>query len=177
MLEGGDRGAARARELALAAAFTALGVVLPVLFHMVGLGRYLLPMHVPVLAAGLVLGPRYAWTVGLATPWLSSFLTGMPPAPMAVLMGVELVALSGAASVLAAARTPVWVAAALAVAVRCAVSWGVSSLLAAQLGLPPQAAGWAAVAAGAPGIGLQLVAVPPLAVAVRRSLRARAAVG
>ncbi|MDK2836719.1 MAG: hypothetical protein PWP21_1496, partial [Thermosediminibacterales bacterium] len=40
--------------------FVALGIVLPIGFHMVGgssVGKMLLPMHIPVLLAGFFTGP------------------------------------------------------------------------------------------------------------------------
>ncbi len=156
------------REVTVAASLAALGVVVPILFHMVGMGRYFLPMHLPVLAAGLLLRPRIAWTVGLVTPWLSSLLTGMPPMPMPVLMSIELVALVQTASLLSAAKAPVWVAVSAAVALRCAATFAVTTALATQLGIPEQAAGWASVASGAPGIALQIVSVPILLASFRR---------
>jgi len=154
-----------------AAGFTALGVVVPVFFHMVGIGRHFLPMHLPVLAGGMLLRPGYAVVVGLVTPWLSSALTGMPPMPLPILMSIELVALGGAASLLTAARAPVWIACPLAVLARCAVSWLAMALLAVPLGLPSSASAWLAIVAGAPGILLQIVAVPVLAAALRASRR------
>lgn len=166
-------GAGAARQLILAGSFTALGVVVPILFHMVGMGRYFLPMHLPVLVAGLLLRPRIAWTVGVATPWLSALLTGMPPMPMPILMGLELAALAQAASLLRAIRTPIWLASLLAVAARCGVTWVAITLLAEQLGLPPGASGWVSIVSGAPGILLQVLAVP--AVAMAASLKRRLA--
>jgi len=65
----------------------AVGIVLPVIFHMIptGLaGRALLPMHIPILLAGLITGPFYGFFAGLITPLLSSMVTGMPPAGLAV---------------------------------------------------------------------------------------------
>jgi hypothetical protein len=163
-----------AREFALGACFAALGVVLPILFHMIGVGRFLLPMHLPVLVAGLVLRPRMAALVGLVVPWMSSLLTGMPPMPMPVLMSAELAALASVGSLLTAASVPTWAAAIGAVAARCAATWVVTTTVGAYIGVPPQAAGWASVISGAPGIVLQLVVVPPLVLAIRRRGGARA---
>jgi len=166
-----EPGQSAARQVVQAAGFTALGVVVPVLFHMVGIGRHFLPMHLPVLAGGMLLRPGHAVVVGLVTPWLSSALTGMPPMPLPILMSIELVALGGAASLLTAARAPVWIACPLAVLARCAVSWLAMALLAVPLGLPSSASAWLAIVAGAPGILLQIVAVPVLATALRASRR------
>lgn len=72
----------------------ALGVLLPIVFHMAGaMGSVFLPMHIPVLITGLFLGPRSGVIAGAITPLLSSLLTGMPPIlPIAPIMSVELAA-------------------------------------------------------------------------------------
>lgn len=51
----------------------------------------MLPMHIPILIAGLFLGPAVGLLVGLVTPILSSLLTGMPVFfPMLPIMIFEL---------------------------------------------------------------------------------------
>ncbi|MGL6174778.1 MAG: ECF transporter S component, partial [Cellulosilyticaceae bacterium] len=79
--------------LILAALFTALGVLFPMVFHAFGMGGPIfLPMHIPVLLCGLICGWRYGGLVGLIVPFLSSILTGMPPIyPVAVYMAIELI--------------------------------------------------------------------------------------
>ncbi|QAT48315.1 ECF transporter S component [Caproiciproducens sp. NJN-50] len=76
-----------------AALCIALGLILPVLFHMVGAGSVFLPMHIPVLLCGLLFGWQYGAVCGLIVPLLSSLLTGMPPIfPTAAAMMLELCA-------------------------------------------------------------------------------------
>ncbi len=72
--------------------FIALGILLPIAFHFLGLGRIFLPMHLPILVAGFLCGPRVGLMTGMVTPLLSALLTGMPPLmpPMAQLMIFEL---------------------------------------------------------------------------------------
>ena len=80
-------------NLTLAGLFIALGLIIPYFAgHAFGVpGTVLLPMHIPVLMAGLLLGWRYGIAVGLVTPLLSSILTGMPPfLPVLPHMMVEL---------------------------------------------------------------------------------------
>lgn len=79
-------------SLTRGAVFIALGVVLPMAFHLVGLGKTFLPMHIPVLLAGFLCTPGVAVAVGIITPLLSAVLTGMPPLspPIALQMAVEL---------------------------------------------------------------------------------------
>jgi len=69
----------------------ALGLVLPLLFHMFGAGSTFLPMHIPVLLCGFVFGWPYGAICGFLVPLLSSILTGMPPVfPKATAMMLEL---------------------------------------------------------------------------------------
>ena len=68
------------KQLVLTAMCIALGVVLPYAFHSIpNSGSILLPMHIPVLLCGLLLGWPYGLASGILTPLLSSFITGMPP--------------------------------------------------------------------------------------------------
>lgn len=82
----------KTKKLIVAALFLALGILFPSLFHMSGLpGAVFLPMHIPVLLCGFILGEKYGALVGFITPFLSSVLTGMPPIyPVAVAMAFEL---------------------------------------------------------------------------------------
>jgi len=77
-------------KLVLAGQLIALGVVMPYMFHLFRLGSNLLPMHFPVLIAGLLLGPGYGLSVGAVAPVMSSFMTGMPPFPNFIGMAFEL---------------------------------------------------------------------------------------
>lgn len=81
------------KRISYIAFFIALGIVLPLAFHMfgTGLGRIFLPMHLPVLLAGVLMGPAAGAIVGVMTPIFSSLLTGMPPVfPMLPIMFIEL---------------------------------------------------------------------------------------
>jgi len=81
------------QKLVLAGMFVALGIIVPLFTgHLVGIGGpIVLPMHIPVLLCGLILGPKYGFLCGLLSPALSSLFTGMPPAyPMLPIMLVEL---------------------------------------------------------------------------------------
>jgi uncharacterized membrane protein len=80
------------RRLAQIGLFVAIGIVLPMAFHAAGMGRTFLPMHIPVLLAGIYLGWRSGLVVGAVTPLLSGLLTGMPPfvPPTAFAMMAEL---------------------------------------------------------------------------------------
>ncbi|MCK5743200.1 MAG: ECF transporter S component [Caldisericia bacterium] len=92
------------RKIVYSAIFIALGVLIPMIFHIAGggyLGKTILPMHIPVLLAGFFLPPMYALFVGMITPFLSTLITGMPPAfPMMYIMIFELGAYALVASLL-----------------------------------------------------------------------------
>lgn len=71
----------------------ALGLILPMFFHMFGAGPTFLPMHIPVLLCGFLFGWQYGAICGFIVPLLSSILTGMPPIfPVAPAMMLELCA-------------------------------------------------------------------------------------
>lgn len=78
------------KRTVLAALFIALCVVLPIAFHSVpDAGSVFLPMHIPVLICGMVCGWHYGALCGLLGPLLSSLLTGMPPMAYLPAMMVE----------------------------------------------------------------------------------------
>ena len=66
----------RSRHIVLSALFITLGLVLPMLFHGLGLGRFFLPMFWPVAASGFFLTAPFCLAVGILTPWVSFLLTG-----------------------------------------------------------------------------------------------------
>ena len=73
---------------------TALSIVLPQIFHLTGIpqvGAVFLPMHIPVLLAGFMLGPVYGAVIGTVAPVASYFITGMPNVARLPFMIVELV--------------------------------------------------------------------------------------
>lgn len=81
----------KTKQLILGSLFIAMGAILPVVFHTAGLGRVFLPMHIPVLLAGIVLGWKIGGIVGFLTPYVSSIMTSMPPLfPTAFVMSFEL---------------------------------------------------------------------------------------
>ena len=83
-----------AKKLVLSAMFLGLGLVLPFLTGQIPqLGSMLLPMHLPVLLCGLIVGGPWGAAVGFICPLLRSALFTMPPMyPVAVSMAFELAA-------------------------------------------------------------------------------------
>ncbi len=82
----------RTNQIVLSGLLIALGVTLPMIFHFFGgVGKVFLPMHLPIIIGGFLLGSRYAVLVGVLTPLISSLTTGMPPTyPILPIMMVEL---------------------------------------------------------------------------------------
>ena len=81
----------------------AIGVILPQLFHIFGqsAGQTFLPMHIPVILAGMLIGPVWGLGVAVIVPILSSLITGMPPVPMLYFMLFELAAYAVVSGLLA----------------------------------------------------------------------------
>ena len=79
------------KKVVITAMMIAMCVLLPMAFHAIPqAGPTLLPMHIPVLLAGLICGPAFGFIAGLTGPFLSSILTGMPPSGMMPVMMFEL---------------------------------------------------------------------------------------
>ena len=80
------------RDLTITGILMAMGLILPTIFHTFNMGgQVFLPMHIPVLLCGLLIGSKYGLLSGILIPLLSSVLTGMPPLfPIAFTMSIEL---------------------------------------------------------------------------------------
>ena len=165
------------RSLVLAALFLALAFVLPMITgHVPQIGNMLCPMHLPVLLCGLLCGWPWGLAVGAMAPLLRSVLFSMPPMfPMAVSMAFELAAY-GAVSGWIFARTKgevrdVYLALIPAMVIGRLV-WG--AVRYALAGLTGSTFSFARFLSGAlttawPGILLQLILIPPIVRALRKS--------
>lgn len=168
-----------ARFIAHTALYLALAILLPIGFHVFGLGgRIFLPMHIPVLLAGFLVGPVSGLTVGLLAPLVSHFTTGMPPSYAVPLMTLEL-SLYGLVAGVAYRRMHLNIYIALLIAMILGrIMFGLGLLLLGLfMELPYTAAQFfstgGAVVAGLPGIALQLVIIPLLVAALNRIYRVR----
>lgn len=161
------------RELILAGVLLALGIVVPMIFHTVGImGTVFLPMHIPVLIGGLLISPVLALLLGVITPILNSILTGMPPMfPMAVIMMFELGAY-GLFSSIATRKLKLNSILALIVSMILGrVVAGVTVfILSSYFGvqLNPIVFAKSGIIAGLPGITIQLILIPSLVYALSR---------
>ena len=163
----------------------ACGILMPQLFHLTfgaAAGQTFLPMHIPVLLAGLLLGPFYGGCVGLVTPGMSCLLFSMPGPLKLPFMTLELavygvtagvffrlfrrlgsVRIGGSALRLYASLLAAQLCGRAANALAVGFAVGV-------LGVENNAVSMTAVAAsllaGMPGVILQWLLIPPLAVAL-----------
>ena len=158
-----ERGLA-ARPLALAALTVALGVLVPIVFHAVGLGPVFLPMFLPIAVGAFFLSPGLAAAVGLATPLISSLATGMPPwmPPVAPVLTVELVVFGALLSWLNRRGLQPLVALVLALTADRLLLLFVVLTIAPLFGWPERAFSVGAVVSGLPGVALILLVTPPL---------------
>ena len=166
----------KTRFITHTALFLALAILLPVAFHTLVWGRVLLPMHIPVLLAGFLVGPTSGLLVGLLAPILSQFLTGMPPSYAVPLMTMEL-ATYGLIAGLTYKRWNWNVYVCLIVAMilgRAMFSLGIL-LLGPFLAIPYDITGYFALTgplfAGLPGIIVQLAIIPVIVAGVMRRKR------
>ena len=163
-------------KLCVAALLLAIGIVLPQTLHLLGgrvSGSVLLPMHLPVFVAGMLLGARYGVAIGIATPIASFFITGMPGFARLPFMVIELAAYGLVSGLLGCRRINVYVA--LIAAQICGrIAYGCAHFAALGLfgmNVRPLAAVSAAFVAGLPGIAIQLVLVPAIVVFARKRIK------
>lgn len=174
----------KTRYLARLALLVAAGVLLPLLVHVSGVpGPVFLPMHLPVLLAGFLLGPTAGLLLGITAPLASFALTGMPRLnpPILPVMVIELAVygtVAGLGHIFAIRRIrpslpglgllfPLLLAAMLAGRLAMGVAiWLLGPLFGWPFQPYPYVVG--AIVTGLPGIILQLVVIPPLVRAIGR---------
>ena len=156
------------RKIVLSGLFIALGLALPFLTGQIpSVGSKLLPMHLPVLIGGFVLGAPFAALVGIVTPVLRSVIFGMPPLyPVAIAMAFELATYGGVSGLLYGklkeSSFGIWIS--LIVAMLAGrIVWGAAMYT--LLGLKGNAFTLAMFMSGAfvnaiPGIVVQLLIIP-----------------
>ncbi|NPV72036.1 MAG: DUF1893 domain-containing protein [Firmicutes bacterium] len=163
------------RTLVATGLMIGLGVLLPMVFHAVNLGKVFLPMHIPVYLAGLYLGPVSGLLVGLITPSLSGVLTGMPAfmPPVAQAMTVEL-STYGVVSGLFRRYTRTRATTALVISMISgrlvyALVWHLAMPLFGVKQVPVATLLGTSVITGLPGIILQIIIVPLMEGLFRRA--------
>jgi len=163
-----------ARFICLTGLLLATAVLFPVIFHQFGIaGRIFLPMHIPVLLAGFLLGPLAGLLVGGLAPGLSSLVTGMPPTALAIPMTPELAAYGLVVGLLfTGSRRSLWLALIGALIAGRFVWFLLVIVISPLLGFEGRAliVALAAQAVGWPGVLILFIFVPPLVMKMRRSL-------
>ena len=165
----------------LSCGIVALAVILPQIAHLVAgprAGLTLLPMYLPVLLGGCLLGPRFGLAVGLLSPAVSCLLTswaGSPmPAPARLPFMMAELALFAGISGLFAARMERHPLLAFPTVLAAAVGGRASFLLLAFLfeAVAPFTAAtvWSQIVQGLPGLCLQLVLVPLMVIGIHALL-------
>jgi ECF transporter S component (folate family) len=161
------------KSLTLSALFIALGILVPQVFHLFGgTGPVFLPMHIPVLLAGFIIGGRYAAIAGFATVLLSSLLTGMPQPPVLYFMLVEVTVYGLAAGFFyKKLHQNVFVSLILAMLTgRAALALTVFTLQPLLgLKLSPAVYMTGAIMNGIPGIAIQLILIPFLVISLEKA--------
>ena len=163
------------RELAYCGLFGAAALLLPVLFHLVHLGRVFMPMYLPLCALAFFVRPLPAAVTAALVPLLSGATTGMPPffPPVAVFMAIELSVMAALLALLVGRfpRANEWL---LLVPVLLfgrvlyvALVYGFSLVIE----LPAGFMATLSFVGGWPGIILMAVVVPPVAKVGRKTAR------
>jgi hypothetical protein len=153
------------RDVVLGGLFLALALVIPILFHAVGLGSAFLPMFFPIIAAGFLIAPPVALVVGITSPLLSALLTGMPPffPPTAFIMMAEGLILAGIPSLLYQKyRLNSYLTLIITLSADRVVLLIAVIAVSKWLDLPENVLGWASFIRGLPGIVLIMLVIPPL---------------
>jgi LytS/YehU family sensor histidine kinase len=169
------------RSYLLTAAFVTLAVFVPWVFHQFHLaGPTFLPMHIFVLIAGLMFGWRSGLLVGLFTPLVSYFISGMPALNVMPQVVIEVSAYGFIAGILREKynlRT-IWSLLGAIIGGRLALLLAISViyLIAGQSYSPvglqssPLASFWSTVKQGWPGLAIQLISIPAIIWLVGKSV-------
>lgn len=165
------------KKLVISALLLALALVLPFLTGQIPeVGNMLLPMHLPVLLAGFVVGGPSAMAVGAVAPLLRSIIWGMPPLfPKAIGMAFELAAyglVSGTIYSMSRKDSKSVFAALIAAMIAGRIVWGVVTF--ALYGIMGNTFTIAVFMAEAffnavPGIIVQLILIPALVAALKKA--------
>jgi len=148
------------RILTWGALFITLGILLPIFFHLFGLGPIFLPMFIPILMAGFLMPPASAIFIGGSTPILSFLLTHMPPIIILPLMVIEGLFLGGIPAVFYGKLKWNFWTVLLTTLIFDRILLGVMILLLAPVfHLPPRLSSIYVVLQGLPGIFLNLFLV------------------
>ena len=166
------------KKLAVTAMLFAVGMVLPFFIGQIpAIGKMLLPMHIPVLLCGFIVGWQYGALIGFLLPIVRGLVFGMPPLyPNAVAMAFEMAAYGFVSGYLYShARwqcTKMLYISLVTAMLAGRIVWAFAEVI--LLGIGGNIFTWKMFAAGAflnaiPGIIVQLTLIPLIMVAFRRA--------
>lgn len=168
------------KNITLSAMFIALGIVLPRFTGQIKeLGQAFLPMHIPVLLCGLIVGPVNGLIVGFVLPFLNHFTsaTGKPDLyPDAIAMAFELATYGFVAGyIYKVSRWKCIIAlyeSLIIAMIAGRIVWGIVQMI--LLGINGKTFTYQAFIAGAflksiPGIVFQLIFIPTLMLALHKT--------
>lgn len=168
----------KVKKLAVTAMLFAVGMVLPFFIGQIpAVGKMLLPMHIPVLLCGFIVGWQYGALIGFLLPIVRGLVFGMPPLyPNAVAMAFEMAAYGFVSGYLYShARwqcTKMLYISLVTAMLSGRLVWAFAEVI--LLGIGGNTFTWKMFAAGAflnaiPGIIVQLTLIPLIMVALRRA--------
>ena len=166
------------KKLAVTAMLFAVGMVLPFFIGQIpAIGKMLLPMHIPVLLCGFIVGWQYGALIGFLLPIVRGLVFGMPPLyPNAVAMAFEMAVYGFVSGYLYShARwqcTKMLYISLVTAMLAGRLVWAFAEVI--LLGIGGNTFTWEMFATGAflnaiPGIIVQLVLIPLIMVALRRA--------
>lgn len=163
----------KTKKMVYSGFLAAVGVILPVIFHLFtqGAGRIFLPIHIPVLLAGFIVGPYWAVAVALVSLTMSFLITGMPMVPTLYFMYFELTAYALASGLFYhKLKLNVYFSLIFSMIVGRAVN--ALALIAAagifKLNVPSYISVWTSFLTGLPGIVIQLILIPIIILALEK---------
>lgn len=166
------------KKLAVTAMLFAVGMVLPFFIGQIpAIGKMLLPMHIPVLLCGFIVGWQYGALIGFLLPIVRGLVFGMPPLyPNAVAMAFEMAAYGFVSGYLYSHAkwqcTKMLYISLITAMLSGRLVWAFAEVI--LLGIGGNTFTWKMFAAGAflnaiPGIIVQLTLIPLIMVALRRA--------
>ena len=166
------------KKLAVTAMLFAVGIVLPFMIGQIpAIGKMLLPMHIPVLLCGFIVGWQYGAVIGFLLPIVRGILFGMPPLyPNAVAMAFEMATYGFVSGFLYSHAkwqcTKMLYVSLIAAMLAGRLVWAFAEVV--LLGIGGNMFTWNMFVAGAflnaiPGIIVQLVLIPLIMVALKRA--------
>jgi len=161
-------------DYVLAGMLLSAALVLPVFFHLLGLGSAFMPMFYPLALAGFLVATPLAMIVGISAPLLSALFTGMPPfyPPIAFIMMAEGIVLAGIPSFLRGKKgLPILPVLLVTLLGDRLVLLAAVILISHLLELPAGVLGTAAVIHGLPGMALILAVLPSMVKALELRIK------